>query len=153
MAAMRRNINVKLHDNQIYGLTKGQHFPTTAEGMVTKNMPLGVISEQFSPMAIAVALDCSFAARGFAADTDHLNVLMKEAINNKGSLIDILQPCVTYNKINTYEWYRQRAYYLGPDYDPKTGKPRSARRSKGATGFLLVSFTAINGRHSKSGSP
>jgi 2-oxoglutarate ferredoxin oxidoreductase subunit beta len=125
MAAMRRNINVKLfvHDNQIYGLTKGQPSPTTGEGMVTKNMPYGVISEQFNPMALAVALDCSFAARGFAADTDHLKALMKEAINHKGfALIDILQPCVTYNKVNTYEWYRQRVYHIEPDHDPEDRK-------------------------------
>ncbi|HTP05991.1 MAG TPA: 2-oxoacid:ferredoxin oxidoreductase subunit beta [Nitrospirota bacterium] len=125
MAAMRRNINVKLfvHDNQIYGLTKGQPSPTTGEGMVTKNMPFGVIAEQFNPMALAVSLDCSFAARGFAADTDHLKALMKEAINHKGfSLIDILQPCVTFNKVNTYEWYRQRVYRLEPDYDPEDRK-------------------------------
>ena len=125
MAAMRRNINVKLfvHDNQIYGLTKGQPSPTTGEGMVTKNMPFGVISEQFNPMALAVALDCSFAARGFAGDTVHLKALMKEAINHKGfALIDILQPCVTYNKVNTYEWHRQHVYHLGPDYDPEDRK-------------------------------
>jgi 2-oxoglutarate ferredoxin oxidoreductase subunit beta len=125
MAAMRRNINVKLfvHDNQIYGLTKGQPSPTTGEGMVTKNMPFGVISEQFNPMALAVALDCSFAARGFAADTDHLKALMKEAIDHKGfALIDILQPCVTYNKVNTYEWYRQRVYHIEPGYDPEDRK-------------------------------
>ncbi len=122
MAAIRRNINVKLfvHDNQIYGLTKGQPSPTTGEGMVTKNMPFGVISEQFNPMALAVALDCSFAARGFAADTEHLKDLMKQAINHKGfALIDILQPCVTYNKINTYEWYRQRVYHIESTYDPE----------------------------------
>jgi 2-oxoglutarate ferredoxin oxidoreductase subunit beta len=125
MAAMRRNINVKLfvHDNQIYGLTKGQPSPTTGQGMVTKNMPFGVIAEQFNPMALAVALDCSFAARGFAADADHLKALMKEAINHKGfALIDILQPCVTYNKVNTYEWYRQRVYHLDPAYDPEDRK-------------------------------
>jgi 2-oxoglutarate ferredoxin oxidoreductase subunit beta len=125
MAAMRRNINVKLfvHDNQIYGLTKGQPSPTTGEGMVTKNMPFGVIAEQFNPMALAVSLDCSFAARGFAADTDHLKSLMKEAINHKGfSLLDILQPCVTYNKVNTYEWYRQRVYHLEADFDPEDRK-------------------------------
>jgi 2-oxoglutarate ferredoxin oxidoreductase subunit beta len=122
MAAIRRNINVKLfvHDNQIYGLTKGQPSPTTGEGMVTKNMPFGVISEQFNPMALAVALDCSFAARGFAADTEHLKALMKEAMNHKGfALIDILQPCVTFNKINTYEWYRKRVYPVEADYNPE----------------------------------
>jgi len=122
MAAMRRNINVKLfvHDNQVYGLTKGQPSPTTEEGTVSKNMPFGVISEQFNPMALAVALDCGFAARGYAADTEHLKGLMKEAINHKGfALLDILQPCVTFNKVNTYDWYKQRVYHVGPDHDPE----------------------------------
>jgi len=121
MAAMRRNINITLfvHDNQIYGLTKGQPSPTTGEGMVTKNMPFGVLSGQFNPMAVAVALECSFAARSFAGDIEHLKGMMKEAINHKGfSLVDILQPCVSFNKVNTYEWYRQRVYRLGPDHDP-----------------------------------
>jgi 2-oxoglutarate ferredoxin oxidoreductase subunit beta len=120
--AMRRNINVKLfvHNNQVYGLTKGQASPTTGEGTVTKNQPFGVISEQLNPMALAVALDCGLAARGYAADTEHLKMLMKEAVNHKGlCLVDILQPCVTFNKVNTYEWYRQRVYRLGPDYNPE----------------------------------
>jgi len=130
MAAMRRNINVKLfvHDNQIYGLTKGQPSPTTGEGVVTKNMPLGVISEQFNPLALAVALDCSFAARGFAGDTEHLKGLMKAAINHKGfALIDILQPCVTFNKVNTYDWYKQRAYHVEQDYNPEDRKAAFAK--------------------------
>jgi len=121
MAAMRRNVNIKLfvHDNQIYGLTKGQPSPTTGEGTVTKNMPFGVISGQFSPMALAVALDCSFAARAFAGDTEHLKGIVKAAIGHKGfSLVDILQPCVSFNKVNTYDWYRQRVYKLGADHDP-----------------------------------
>jgi 2-oxoglutarate ferredoxin oxidoreductase subunit beta len=122
MHAMRRNINVKLfvHDNQIYGLTKGQASPTSVEGMVTKNQPFGVFSEQLNPIALAVALDCSFVARGFAGDTEHLKGLIKEAINHKGfSLVDILQPCVTFNKINTYEWYRQRVYHIEDEYNPE----------------------------------
>jgi 2-oxoglutarate ferredoxin oxidoreductase subunit beta len=130
LAAMRRNVNVKLfvHDNQIYGLTKGQPSPTTSEGMVTKNMPLGVIAEQFNPMALAVALDCSFAARGYAADTEHLKGLMKEAINHQGfALIDILQPCVTFNKVNTYDWYKQRVYHIDPGYDPRDRKAAFAK--------------------------
>jgi len=120
--AMRRNINVKLfvHDNQIYGLTKGQASPTSMEGMVTKNQPFGVFSEQLNPMALAVALDCSFAARGFAGDAEHLKGLIKEAMQHKGfSLVDILQPCVSFNKINTYEWYRQRVYHIEPEYNPE----------------------------------
>ncbi len=120
--AIRRNISVKLfvHDNQIYGLTKGQPSPTSLEGMVTKNQPFGVFSEELNPMALAVALDCSFVARGFAGDMEHLRSLIKEAINHKGfSLVDILQPCVTFNKINTYEWYKQRVYRLEPEYNPE----------------------------------
>ncbi len=119
--AMRRNINVKLfvHNNQIYGLTKGQGSPTTDEGTVTKTQPFGIFSEQLNPMVLAVAMDCSFVARGFAGDMEHLKMLMKEAINHQGfSLVDILQPCVTFNKVNTYDWYRQRVYRLGPDHDP-----------------------------------
>ncbi len=122
LAAMRRNINVKLfvHNNQIYGLTKGQPSPTTSEGTKAKNVPFGVISEQLNPMALAVALDCGFAARAFAADTEHLKSLMKEAMNHRGfALIDILQPCVTFNKVNTYEWYRERVYHVEPEYNPE----------------------------------
>jgi 2-oxoglutarate ferredoxin oxidoreductase subunit beta len=125
MAAIRRNINmtVFVHDNQIYGLTKGQPSPTTGEGMVTKNVPFGVISGQFNPLALAVALDCSFAARSFAGDIEHLKGMMKEAINHKGfALVDILQPCVSFNKVNTYEWYRQRVYRLGGEHDPSDRK-------------------------------
>ncbi len=120
--AMRRNVGVKVfvHDNQIYGLTKGQASPTSMEGMVTKNQPFGVLSEQFNPMAAAVALDCSFVARGYAGDPEHLKGLIMSAISHKGfSLVDILQPCVSFNKVNTYEWYRQRVYRLGPDHDPE----------------------------------
>jgi 2-oxoglutarate ferredoxin oxidoreductase subunit beta len=129
--AIRRNIGVKLfvHDNQIYGLTKGQASPTSMEGIKTKNQPLGVFSEQFNPLAFAIALDCSFVARGFAADMEHLKGLIKEAMGHKGfSLVDILQPCVTFNKINTYEWYRQRVYHLEPDYNPED-RAEAFRRS------------------------
>ena len=119
---IRRNINIKLfvHDNQIYGLTKGQPSPTSMEGMVTKNQPFGVFSEQLNPMALAIAMDCSFVARGFAGDGAQLKELMKAAITHKGfALLDILQPCVTFNKINTYEWYRQRVYHIEPEYNPE----------------------------------
>ncbi len=120
--AIRRNTNVKLfvHDNQIYGLTKGQASPTSMEGMKTKNQPFGVLSEQMNPMALAVALDCSFVARGFTGNGGHLKELIKEAVNHKGfSLVDILQPCVTFNKVNTFEWYKQRVYHIEPEYNPE----------------------------------
>ncbi|MDD3846562.1 MAG: 2-oxoacid:ferredoxin oxidoreductase subunit beta [Syntrophorhabdaceae bacterium] len=119
---MRRNIGVKLfvHDNQIYGLTKGQASPTSMEGMVTKNQPFGVLSEQFNPMAMAVALDCGFVARGYAGDHEHLKELIRLAFNYDGfSLVDILQPCVSLNKVNTYEWYGNRVYRMGDEHDPR----------------------------------
>lgn len=128
--AMRRNIGIKVfvHDNQIYGLTKGQASPTSMEGMITKNQPFGVLSEQFNPMAVAVALDCSFVGRGYSGDPEHLKELMKSAMSHKGfSLVDILQPCVSFNKINTYEWYGKRVYRLGPEHDPEDRTSAFAR--------------------------
>ncbi|MBI4843656.1 MAG: 2-oxoacid:ferredoxin oxidoreductase subunit beta [Nitrospirae bacterium] len=119
--AMRRNVNIKLfvHDNRVYGLTKGQASPTTAEGTKTKNQPFGVFSEELNPMALGVALDCSFVARGYAGDKDHLKNLMKDALNHNGfAFVDILQPCVSFNKVNTYQWYGERVYHLEPEYDP-----------------------------------
>ncbi len=123
--SIRRNINVKLfvHDNQIYGLTKGQASPTTMEGVKTKNQPFGVFSEQLNPIALAVALDCSFVARGFVGDMEHLKGLIKEAVSHKGfSLVDILQPCITFNKVNTWEWYRQKVYHIESGYNPENRK-------------------------------
>lgn len=119
---IRRNLNIKVfvHDNQIYGLTKGQASPTSMEGMKTKNQPFGVFSEQFNPLAMAVALDCSFAARAFSGDMAHLTEMIKAAYNHKGfSLVDILQPCVSFNKINTHEWYKERVYHIEPEHNPE----------------------------------
>jgi len=118
--AMRRNINVKLfvHDNQVYGLTKGQASPTSMEGMVTKVQTFGVLAEQFNPLAVAIALDCSFVARGSAVDMAHLKGLFVAAMKHKGfCLVDILQPCVSFNPVNTWDWYRERVYTIGEDYD------------------------------------
>ena len=120
--AMRRNIGISVfvHNNQIYGLTKGQASPTSMEGIITSNQPFGVLSEQLNPLAMAVALDCSFVGRGYAADQEHLKMLIKMAVNHKGfSLVDILQPCVSFNKINTYEWYGKRVYHISEDYNPE----------------------------------
>jgi len=129
--AMRRNINLKVfvHDNQIYGLTKGQASPTSMEGMKTKVQTFGVLSEQLSPLTLAVPMDASFVARGFAGDHDFLKELMKEAINHNGfALLDILQPCVTFNKLNTFKWYRDRVYRIEPEYDP-TDRVAAFKRS------------------------
>ncbi|HWR25083.1 MAG TPA: 2-oxoacid:ferredoxin oxidoreductase subunit beta, partial [Methanosarcina sp.] len=119
--AIRKNPNITLfvHNNQIYGLTKGQASPTTAQGTHTTIQPYGVLAEQMNPLSMAISQDCSFVARGFAGDQEYLKELMKAAITHKGfSLLDILQPCVTFNKVNTFNWYRDRVYKLEEGYDP-----------------------------------
>jgi 2-oxoglutarate/2-oxoacid ferredoxin oxidoreductase subunit beta len=121
--AIRRNIDITVvvHDNQIYGLTKGQASPTTEEGYQTKVQTGGVILEPLYPLELALAMGAGFIARGYAADIEHLAGLIAEGIKHKGfSLIDVLQPCVSFNKKNTYEWYGQRVYKIETDrsYDP-----------------------------------
>jgi 2-oxoglutarate/2-oxoacid ferredoxin oxidoreductase subunit beta len=121
--AIRRNpdITVIVHDNQIYGLTKGQASPTSEKGYVTKAQPRGAASEPLRPLRLALALGCGFVARGFSGDTDHLTGLIGRAVGYKGfSLIDVLQPCVSFNKLNTYAWYKERVYPLEKNtgYDP-----------------------------------
>jgi len=121
---IRRNPDIKVfvHDNQVYGLTKGQASPTSDPGMVTKLQVHGVYNQPLNPMALAVALDASFVARGFAGDREHLASLMEQAVSHRGfALIDILQPCVSFNKYNTFDWYRKRVYRLGEGepYDPE----------------------------------
>lgn len=120
LATIRRNIDITLivHDNQVYGLTKGQASPTSETGFVTKNQPEGVFSQPFNPVEVAVAMNASFVARGFSGKIDHLSGLIQTAINHKGfSLVDVLQPCVSFNKVNTFGWYNQRCYTLPDDYD------------------------------------
>ncbi len=121
--AIRRNVNVKLfvHNNQVYGLTKGQASPTTAAGTVTKTQPFGDPSEPLNPLALAIALDCGFVARAFAGahGLPQLQQIMQEAVAHEGfALIDILQNCVSFNKVNTFHWYKDRVYQLEADYDP-----------------------------------
>jgi 2-oxoglutarate ferredoxin oxidoreductase subunit beta len=121
---MRRNIDITylVHNNQIYGLTKGQASPTSDAGFVTKTTPRGSINPACNPLLLAVASDCSFVARGFAGEIDHLADLIKAGIQHKGfALIDILQPCVSFNRVNTFKWYSDRVYEIDSDstYDTK----------------------------------
>jgi 2-oxoglutarate ferredoxin oxidoreductase subunit beta len=121
LGAIRRNIDITLlvHNNQIYGLTKGQASPTSDEGFVTKAQPAGTSSAPFNPAAVAVAMHAGFVARAFAGLVDHLSGLIQQAIVHRGlSLIDILQPCVSFNKVNTFAWYKKRCYELPEDHDP-----------------------------------
>jgi len=115
MHAIRRNVDLTLlvHNNKTYGLTKGQASPTSDFGMVTPLQLHGVISESFNPLAVALSLGAGFVARGFSGNMEHLSRLIQEGISHKGfSLIDIMQPCVSFNRINTYDWYKKRVYDL-----------------------------------------
>lgn len=113
--AVRRNIDLTLlvHNNKVYGLTKGQASPTSDMHMITRAQPFGVMLEPFNPLTVALALGCGFVARGYAGRPDHLSALIEKGVRHKGfSLIDILQPCVSFNHVNTYQWYNERVYEL-----------------------------------------
>jgi len=117
---IRRNIDITLlvHNNRVYGLTKGQASPTSDPGFITKVQPQGVISSSFNALSLAISLDASFVSRSWSGDIGHLSWLIKEAVQHKGfSLIDILQPCVTFNKKNTYRWYKERIYKLAEEHN------------------------------------
>ncbi|MHA1509881.1 MAG: thiamine pyrophosphate-dependent enzyme, partial [Promethearchaeota archaeon] len=111
-------VNV-LHNNQVYGLTKGQASPTSQLGFKTKVQVFGVINEPFNALAVAISLNASFVARAFVGDLDKTKELLKKAINHKGyALIDLLCPCVTFNRINTFQWYKEHSYYIDDAHDP-----------------------------------
>ncbi|TAH69431.1 MAG: 2-oxoacid:ferredoxin oxidoreductase subunit beta [Anaerolineaceae bacterium] len=119
--AIRRNVNIAhfVHDNQIYGLTKGQSSPTTATGQLTNAQADGNLNYPLNPVLLAIAAGAGFVARSFSGDAKHLTAMMKEAISYKGyALVDIFQPCVSFNKVNTFSWYRDRVYHLEDDYQP-----------------------------------
>ena len=113
--AMRRNITLTyiVMNNQIYGLTTGQASPTTDLGTQTKSTPEGDIENPINPISLALVSGATFVSRAFSGDPNHMTEVMKRAISHKGfSLVDCFSPCVTYNKVNTYQWFRQRVYRL-----------------------------------------
>jgi 2-oxoglutarate ferredoxin oxidoreductase subunit beta len=120
--SMRRNLDLTyiVMDNEIYGLTTGQASPTTEKGDWTKSTPLGCPEEALHPLALALVCGATYVARGFSGEQDHLTNLIMQGIQHKGfALIDVFSPCVTYNKHNTYPWFKQRVYKLEEaDYDP-----------------------------------
>ena len=129
--AIRRNIDITLivHNNQVYGLTKGQASPTSDLGMVTKTQPDGVVTIPFNPLTMAITLDAVFVARSFSKEIEFTSKLIEEGINTPGfSLIDVLQPCVSFNHINTYKWYSDRVYQLDSSYD-FTDKSKAYKKS------------------------
>jgi 2-oxoglutarate ferredoxin oxidoreductase subunit beta len=120
---MRRNYDLTyiVHDNMLYGLTTGQASPTSLLGMKTKTTPWGVIEKPFNPIAYGILGGATYVARGFAGDPVHLKELIKGAITHKGfALVDVFQPCVTFNYLNTYQWFQERVYKLeAAGHDPK----------------------------------
>lgn len=120
---MRRNMDLVdiIQNNQVYGLTKGQYSPTSERGFVTKTSPEGAIELAVNPIALALAAGATFISRGFAGELPHLAQLIAQAIEHRGyAVVDVLQPCVTFNRVNTYDWFRARVYKLEEEegYDP-----------------------------------
>jgi 2-oxoglutarate ferredoxin oxidoreductase subunit beta len=108
--AIRRNINITyiVMDNQIYGLTKGQTSPRSAMGFKTKSTPEGSIEESISPMKLALSVGATFVAQSFSTDLKELTSLIEAGIKHDGfSFINVFSPCVTYNKVNTYDWFKE----------------------------------------------
>ncbi len=118
---IRRNPDITniVHNNMVYGLTKGQASPTSQIGFKTPVQVAGVFLEPFNPLAVAIALDASFVARSFIGDTEQTKEILKKAITQEGyALVDIFQPCVTFNKRNTRQWFKEHTYYLEDSFDP-----------------------------------
>jgi 2-oxoglutarate ferredoxin oxidoreductase subunit beta len=124
MHLLRRNAEITLmvHDNLIYGLTKGQYSPTSPRGMATKTSPppTGAIDRPVNPPAWALAAGATFVARSWSGDLNHLRDTMAAAIRHKGAaFLDIMQPCVTFNRQYSYDFFRPRVYKLSEEgYDP-----------------------------------
>lgn len=111
---VRRNPDIAhfIHNNQVYGLTKGQASPTSDPGMKTGVQVEGVTVPALNPLALALVLGAGFVARCFSGEKEHLKETMKAAISFPGyALVDILQPCVSFNKVNTFTWYKKRVYF------------------------------------------
>ncbi|MBF7096488.1 thiamine pyrophosphate-dependent enzyme [Alkalibacter mobilis] len=112
---IRRNPNIThiVHNNMVYGLTKGQASPTSRKSFKTGVQVQGVVNEPFNPLASALVLGATFVARVFSGDKEVVTEVIKQAIQHKGyALVDIFHPCVSFNKINNYSWYKENTYYL-----------------------------------------
>jgi 2-oxoglutarate ferredoxin oxidoreductase subunit beta len=113
--AARRNVDMVyiIHNNLIYGLTTGQTSPTSRKGYVSKTSPRGVFEEGINPLTQALTAGASFVARCYSGELKQLVEVLTKAVNHEGfALVDVLQPCVSWNRVNTYEFYRERVYKL-----------------------------------------
>ncbi|MGX9133737.1 2-oxoacid:ferredoxin oxidoreductase subunit beta [Rummeliibacillus sp. JY-2-4R] len=108
--SIRRNIDITyvVMDNQIYGLTKGQTSPRSAAGFVTKSTPGGAIEPSLKPLEVALSSGATFVAQSFSTDLKELTAIIEAGMKHKGfSFINVFSPCVTYNKVNTYDWFKE----------------------------------------------
>ena len=142
--AIRRNIDITyiVMDNQIYGLTKGQTSPRSAAGFKTKSTPGGSIEQAISPMEMALSVGATFVAQSFSSDLKDLTALIEAGIRHKGfSLINVFSPCVTYNKVNTYDWFKENLTKLSTieGYDPsnKEGAMQTLMEHQGLVTGLI----------------
>lgn len=133
MHAMRANQDITyiVHNNQIYSLTTGQASPTTEQGTETKSTPTGLIEVPINPVGLGVTVGASFVARGFAGYIDHLAGLIEQAMKHKGfSLVDVLQPCITFNHVNTHAFFRKRVVKLEEQGHDPTNAEQAWKRSR-----------------------
>ncbi len=131
--AARRNVNITyiVHDNLVYGLTTGQTSPTSREGYQSKSTPRGAFELAINPIAQSLASNASFVARGYAGDMHHLTEIFKQAIMHKGfSIVDDFQPCVAWNNVNTYEFYKERIYKLEEEGHDSTDMDEAYRKAR-----------------------
>jgi 2-oxoglutarate/2-oxoacid ferredoxin oxidoreductase subunit beta len=129
--AMRRNLDLTyiVMNNQIYGLTTGQASPTTMKEVRTKTTPRGNAELPINPLSLAIASGATYVSRGFSGDTKQLTALFAGAIAHRGfALVDVFSPCVTYNKVNTYPYFKERVYDLAEENDHDPSDPVSALR-------------------------
>ncbi|HDQ06471.1 MAG TPA: 2-oxoacid:ferredoxin oxidoreductase subunit beta [Candidatus Bathyarchaeota archaeon] len=130
--AVRMNVDMTLivHDNMVLGLTTGQATSTSQQGFKSKSTPFGVIPPMLNPVAHALVSDGTFVARGFSGDMFHLKSLIVEAIKHRGfAFIDVFQPCVTFNYLNTYDWFRQRVYKLEEEGHDVTDRRKALEKA------------------------
>ena len=143
--AMRRNVDMTyiVMDNHIYGLTTGQASPTSDVGSKTKTSPHGTVEEPIHPLQLALAQNCGFVAQGFSGNMKQLTILIEKAVSHRGfSFVNVFSPCVTFNKVNTYDFYREHLVNLDEDesYDPHdwlVAMQRVAANNSVVTGLIF----------------
>lgn len=113
--ACRRNIDITLvvMDNEIYGLTKGQTSPTSVFDFVTKTTPFGNIDHPINPVALTMLCGATYVARAFSGDPKQMAKIILDGVNHKGfSFIDVYSPCPTFNKVDTFDYFREHVHQL-----------------------------------------